>query len=1179
MTFRRCLPVFFVAAVALRSGLCAATPKPLATDALVISRAKFTQLVDAALAWVSRHPASPQSPRLLARVIMAASVRGDDGSQLMVAQRRLLTCFPLSLESRYWLAMTPSAKAYRTATSEMLYWYGSKPDRRRALAVDHLLRVGLRRFALAGIYKGQFSNAMLCYLAARQAGDAAVADEMLGCTEPSSADKKYAAATAEDEIRELVLNQGISAQRKLTYLSLLGRYGAVSPLQHYYLHRLPPALRHSAQGLRIEARVLVFRKHFKRALALLAQAQAHHHHNARAEFMQTYCNAVLGRAGPAASAAARLRRDFPQSRWLAEASQLAKVAAAAPTADMQLTRFLLTRLHWAGRKLTGMQIQAAFTPATGAPWHGYCGVANGQLTMQIWHHGHVAAALASNHGTSRIFDPRQGKTFVFRQAAKVPATSASPNAAASLPTQLANILATLGSRELSARGLLNQYLPASLKTYVGVQTLFKLLHENGGFVLPATRRGDAITYAIIFAGIDKPGLKRIAVTVRRGGSAISIRCGQWAVLHVTTSASKHFRLSPPPWPPGPVVQVKKRANASLEAMAILVQSYLPAGIKALAALATRPLPGLREQIPALMPHCYVPDGQRNAPPFAGSSHHPLSAGFLAAAPQRAAATLVWAKLHANSNAAPARLFHAIMLAKVSGHPRLRGRIERWLILHDGASLQGHYDLQRFSTPTKLGRLIQALLDANAVRMTRRRAVEVMRVVYYAMEQFNQDKKFLDLFGTGHHVAAAFCAGVAAQIGWTKFAASLNSLVAKLAQSDKTLAAVRRALSQPGLTNQQRIQMLAAVGKSRQAAFLAAYLLVRMGRANYDPATKLAAALIYLRTNHLHRALACAQELPEKEATAHLEFIRVDCQMRLGQARAARKTALHALKMFPQSKWRKDLRLLSEACMSVQKNQRFYAAALLRVDQWLIHNAWGVEITGKLSAPGISPWTFTVAGQRRFWQLYAEHGGEPVVAIRGTRHGVYMLSPTRPLIRVVRGESTVVGFTINERRRAQGRARFSMDFGSSARSYAFMPLRLQLCSRYFHTAAGIRQLVATHTTGDLLLAPTSSKRGETFTVVAISPKRPQQYTCTFRVGRDGRPQSIHLGTNIAVRFHFLIRRGQHFHGLPWPSYKVVVVKGGSAAVMGQWIDQLGHAMLALEKMAVAKPTPALPSLRR
>ncbi len=1160
----------------------------------MVSRAKFTHIADAAIAWAKHHPTAPQSPRLLARVIMAASVRADDGSQLMVAARRLLTDFPQSIEARYSLAATPTAKAYRLLVSKMLYWYGSRPDLRRATAVDHLLRVGLRRFALPGIYKGQFVDAMLCFLAARQADDAAVADEMLGCTEPSPADKKNMSVTAADEIRELVTSRNMTASQKLADLSVLGRRSAsVVLLEHYYLHRMSPALRRSPRCLRIRAQVLVSRDNFRRALVVLAHAQAKSH-NAKAELMQVYCNAVLDRAGPAAAAAMQLRRDFPQSRWLTEACELAKLAAAEPVADRQLTRFLLARLQWAGRKLTGMQIHATLKPTSGTPWKGYWGVSDGHLAVQVWHKGSVDAALASNHGTSRIFDPRRKKTFVLPPATTGEMPAASPNPVASPPAEVSDLLATLGSRELSARGLVNEYVPARLKTYLGVQELFKLLHYKGGFVVPPARNGTAITYAIVFAGIDKPGLWRITAKVRRGGSTISIRCAHWAALRVTTSSSSHFHISPPPWPAGPVVRVKNPADENMEVLKVLLQGWLPAGMKALESLASRRLPGLAVQIPALTPHCYVRDKQWNAPPFTGSPRHALPAKFRTAARRRAAAALAWAKDHRNSGTVPAKLFHAIMLAKLAHHPKLRGRIERWLILHDGASLQGRYDLQRFSTPKEFGRLVQAMLDANAVRMTRRRAVGVMRVLYYGVERFNHDKTFIDLFGTGNHVAAAFCAGVASQAGWTKVAAELNALVAELAHSDKTLATVRHALSQPDLTNGQRIQALAEVDKSRQAPFLAAYLLAQMGHlARENPGTERAAALIYLQTNHLRRALACTQELQEKGATAQAEFIRADCQMRLGHTRAARKTTLHALKSFPHSRWRKELQLLAEVCMSNQENRRLYAATLLRVDQWLIHRAWGVELTGKLDLPGMRPWAITVAAQSGFWQLYADHGGQPAVAARITRHAVYVLAQARPLIRVFRVSNACAGLALSFLQRAEGGWAFSVEAplncGNPGGHYIFMPPQQQLRNRYFHTAAGIRQFLAASTTVDLFLAPIAGHNCETLTVAAISPMQPQEHTYVFRLGNDGQPRSIHLGTHIGVRFHFLTRRGQHFHKPPWPSYRAVVVKGGNAAVLNAWMAQISHIILALERSTVAesktdgakaaKPKPARPSQRR
>ena len=478
---------------------------------LYASHAKFQQIAAAALAWAKGHPKSPDSPRLLFRVVMAATVRGDDPQDLNIAQRRLVLEFPDSNEARYFLANIPDSSAYRAVVTMLLRWFTYHPNQRNSRIIDGVIRSGLQRFSIGAVYKNTFQNALLCYLVTHEAGDTEVADEMLGATEPSSSDGEYPKKLAGDEVREVVVD---GVMTPLAKFRLLGRLGQAEPtylLERYYLHCMPAAVRSSKKLLKLHAEELILNGHFQRALALLI-GSSRHKSNAHVEFLRIYCYAVLGHPGRAAKAAKQLAADFPKSPWEPDALELAKLAADQRVADGQVAGSVLQFLHAMGNNVRGYEIRAMLNGKRKTAWRFYGGVAGRAGNIQVRKNGDVVAAIAWNPRALRLFNPGAKRTFriLLGLAGKASPSDISPS------SYLADVLSNLGTSELDAKGIVARYLPASLRTYAGAMGLFQKARRFGVFFTEQRDQGGKTSFEVVIAGISNPKWIEISATLEHG---------------------------------------------------------------------------------------------------------------------------------------------------------------------------------------------------------------------------------------------------------------------------------------------------------------------------------------------------------------------------------------------------------------------------------------------------------------------------------------------------------------------------------------------------------------------------------------------------------------------------------------------------------------------------------------
>ncbi len=1144
-------------------------------DVLYLSHAKFLKLAAAALAWVEKHPNSPESPHLLFQVIMSATVRGDDQSDLKAARRQLLLDFPDSTESHYFLARipsprsttvaSPSAKAYRATVSDLLAWYTRHPTRKNAKAIDGVIRSGLQRFAIRAARANDSQYAMLCYLVAHAAGDTTVANEMIGATEPTKDAENSAEALATAEIREVVIDNDMPTLQKLKDLDILGQSGSTSLLVRYYLHRLPPGEQSSSQIIAIRASDLTECHHFHRALVVIAAAAKRGIQTDRLAFLQVYCKAVLGKVRGAQAAAQAMQAAYPKSRWTVVALELARLAATQDVAEIQLVNAALRYAHWAGKHINGCELRATFKPASNSFWTAYAGIAGHHGEMQISRNGSMIAGVAWNRHIIRLLDPKANCTVIMPMSQKV-GSSAHHTAP---DTKIADILESLGSADLSARGLLSRYTPTWMKTYAGAMRIFAIMHKNGCFIAPLPSRHGSEACELVVANLFHPELLRISVTFDRRTHHLKVTCSPYLTLSVEASSSAQFVLASPQWPVTKSVRKPKTLSGSLNAIA----GQLPGWTKALGEL-TKSFQSIRsgddKTITSLEQAALATSGTRLPPEFDGGENI-VPPQVAAQVSQKAGKTLAWARLHPNAVDAPARLFNALMLAKLARKPTLAGRLERRLILYYGSSVQGRYDLARFATPAEFGDLVQALFKHNAYRMTPSRQKAILRVVYYGLQEFANSKNEKDIFGTGHRVALVFCDMLALQAGWADLAKNLHSAIVALATSDKTFASVWDCVSQPGQTPAERIDKLAHVEGSRMNLFLAIYLIRMSHHRHANAKIMRSAELVYSETGHFRRACAYADDLAKQNLnSARIEFIHATCELRLGKPASARQTALEAMKLFPSSPWKSDLQLLAANSQSNQGNFQKCVKALLTADRWAIREPEGFEVSVHYVHAGKPACTACLAGASGFFQLYVGLGTDPIMAIRIRNKMLDMLAPTRSLIERYNSGNIYVGGSCSAVFHIEGTQTFSIRYGFSSGvvgAYTFPPLTQQLKQYYVYSDAGIRRMLSSATRGDIFLAPVTGQNGNIFTIVALSSPHPSQQQMTFEIRTTGRPEWLKTNGGLTFHFQFLTKQHPRFDKLPWPKCRVVMRHATGWALIGRAISNLtGGAAMATKAIA-------------
>ena len=1128
-------------------------------SALYISHSKFQKIASAALAWAKKHPQSANSPRLLFRVLMAATVRGDDPQDLSIAQRRLILDFPGSNEARYFLAnipgpragpiSPPSGAAYRAVVSSLLRWFTYHPEKRYARIIGGVVRSGLSRFGIHAVYKNTFQDALLCYLATHKAGDTQVADEMLGATEPSSSDGKYPKALAGDEIREVVVDR---AMTPLAKFRLLGRLGQTEPtylLERYYLHCMPAALRSSKKLLKRHAEELILNGHFRRALDLLAGSR-HEESNAHVEFFFVYCDAVLGRPNRAARAAKQLAAHFPKSPWEPDALKLAKLAAGQSAAERQIVSQVLQLLHAVGNDVRGYELRATTNGEHKTSWQFYAGVAGRAGNIQVRKNGRVVAAIAWNPRALRLFNPSAKSTFRMPVglAGRASAGDISPSA------DLAEALSDLGTSEFDAKGILARYLPASLKTYAGAMQFFQQARRFGVFFTKQRDQGERASFGLVIAGISNPKWMEISATLNRTHHLLKLTCGDHAELSLVGSSSPHFAISPPKWPAGGVLQQKKSMAAALKDASALLPGWFRISDNLTTTVISLEHGSDHDYIAALKAKALIKYPAKLPPAFNGTGPA-LPPHFSASARQEAKKLLAWSRKNPNSALAPEKLFTGFMLAKLAKQPIVAGRLERRLVLFYGSSLQGRYDLTRFTTASKFGNLVQALLKHNANRMTPGREAAILRVIYYGLQEFGHANDRANIFGTGHRVSAVFCEAIAMQAGWAKLAQEFRGAVVSLAASDKTLASVWHIFAQPGLTPVERIEKLTRIKKSEISPYLTLYLIHMSHHRHVNPTIMRDAEQLYAATGQWKRACTYGNDLARLHRdSARTAFILGYCELRLRQSDTARQTALNAVKEFPKSPWVTNLNLLASESLSYRKYFQQCVTALHAVDIWLTRKPTGFEITVHFSAVGKPAFFGYLAATTRVIQLFGSLSGKPFMALRiGQKHLEAFSSGNARLHRYDSG-NIHAGALFSVHRYSENGWVYRLGMPFSTNPYASRPLAQQLGSCYLHTAAGITKFLAGTETGALLLRSKKIGSLTTFEMRQFSLSQPTNRGVEFQVRRSGRPVQV-TSKGMVLRFHFLIGKEQHFSNLAWPGYKAVDGRSTGLALAGRVLSEM------------------------
>ncbi len=1135
------------------------------SNALYISHAKFQKIATAALAWAKGHPQSPDSPRLLFRVVMAATVRGDDPRDLSIAQRRLILDFPGSNEARYFLANIPGSKAYRAVVTSLLRWFTYHPKKRNAHIIDGVIRSGLQHFGIDAVSVNFSQNALLCYLVTHEAGDTEVANEMLGATEPSSSDGKYPKKLAGDEIREVVVD---GTMTPLAKFRLLGRLGQTEPtylLERYYLHCMPAAVRSSKKLLKLHAEELILNGHFRRALALLT-GSSRHESSANVEFLRIYCYAVLGHPGRAAKAAKQLAADFPKSPWEHDALKLAKLAAGQSAAEGQVVSQVLQLLHAVGNNVRGYELRATLNGKHKTAWRFYGGVAGRAGNIQIRKNGDVVAAIAWNSRAVRLFNPSAKRTFRLPVglAGRASAGDSSPSA------DLARVLSALGTSELDAKGILARYLPASLKTYAGTMQFFHQARRFGVFFTQQRDQGEKTSFGVVIAGISNPKWMEVSATLNRTHHLLKLTCGDHAELSLVGSSSPHFALSPPKWPPGSVLQQKKSMATALKDVSALLPGWFGIFGNLMTTANSLEHDSNHDYIAALKAKALIKYPAELPPAFNGTGPA-LSPHFSAAAQQKAVEMLAWARKNSNSALAPEKLFTGFMLARLAKQPVLAGRLERRLVLFYGSSLQGRYDLTRFTTASEFGHLVQALLKHNANKMTPPREAAILRVVYYGVEEFGNTNDRADIFGTGHRVSAVFCEAIAMQAGWAKLAQEFRGAVVSLAASDKTLASVSHIFVQPGLTPAERIEKLTGIKKSKISPYLTLYLIHMSHHRHVNPTIMRDAEQLYAATDQWKRACIYGNDLARLHRdSARTAFILGYCELRLRQSAAARQTALDAVKKFPKSPWVTNLNLLASESLTYRKNSQQCAQALRTVDHWLIRKPTGFEITVHFQAVGKPAFFGYFAATTHFIQLFGSLNDKPFMALRMRQKHLEVLSPdTARFQRYSSGEINV-GAVVSIHRYTENGWVFQFGVPFSAKPYGYCPLVQQLKGHYLSTDAGVRQFLACTGRQALLLRPQSIGSITTFEMRQFSLRRPTDHTVTFQVERSGRPIMLR-SHRMTLHFRFLSGTKHYFRHLAWPQYKVINGRATGMEMFGRVLSELSSGAAAVYKLAETHPS--------
>ncbi|MGC9261713.1 MAG: hypothetical protein ACP5I8_16745, partial [Phycisphaerae bacterium] len=675
-----------------------------------------------------------------------------------------------------------------------------------------------------------------------------------------------------DEIREVVIDRTMTPMEKLEALNQLSRSNSTYLLERYYLHLLPAAVRSSKKLLKIHAEELILNGHFRRALAVLA-GHIRQESDAHVELLRVYCDAVLGRPGRATSAAEQLKADFPKSPWGPDALELAKLAADQRVADGQVASNVLQFLHAMGNSVRGYEIRATLNGKQKSTWRFYGGVAGRAGNIQVRKNGDVVAAIAWNPRALRLFNPSAKRTF------RIPLGLAGQASAADISpsTDLAGVLSVLGTSELDAKGILARYLPASLRTYVGAMGLFQQARRFGVFFSKQRDQGGKTSFGVVIAGISNPKWIEISATLEHRHPLLTLTGANHTELSLVASSSPHFALSPPKWPPGGIVQ-QKGSLVALKDVSALLPGWFGIFGNLMTTVNSLEHGSNHDYISALRAKALIKYPAELPPAFNGTGPA-LPPHFSASAQQEAKKLLAWSRKNPNSALAPEKLFNGFMLARLANRPVIAGKLERRLVLLYGSTLQGRYDLSRFTKASQFGNLVQALLRHNANKMTKSREVAILRVVYYGLQEFGNTDDRADIFGTGHRVSAVFCEAIATQAGWAKLAQELRGAVASLAASDKTLASVWHVFVQPGLTPSERIEKLTGIKKSKISPYLTLFLIHMSAQRYLDPKIMRDAEQLCAATGQWKRACVYGNDLARLHRdSARTEFILAYCEL-------------------------------------------------------------------------------------------------------------------------------------------------------------------------------------------------------------------------------------------------------------------------------------------------------------
>ena len=402
--------------------------------------------------------------------------------------------------------------------------------------------------------------------------------------------------------------------------------------------------------------------------------------------------------------------------------------------------------------------------------------------------------------------------------------------------------------------------------------------------------------------------------------------------------------------------------------------------------------------------------------------------------------------------------------------------------------------------------------------------------------------------------------MAVEYGFPKLAGKLQTIATNLVQSDKPLVRAESLLTSPKISVGRRFYGLSRMkGGGEMLPYVCVFALSEYKEPKASRRYLQGMELLFAETHQYSRAIAYGNELRQRHwSTAYTDYLMALLELRENHGKRAHAIAIDAIREFKNTPWRGDLEVIRRASRSSHVVSAEAVTAMLKLDNWLIHNKKAADIFIRWRIHRDDLLGGQVLWAHHLLQLYLTLNHHPLLADRVGRNNFELINGSGTAFDVYRmtGIYTLIKIRIDQGVAAPSRFHLGLGFSGDSDPEAYYnspPVADTLLKPFLHTRYGLRMTM--RKLGEVVY--TGRRKGDSKATSNVlifnSPGFAPNLRNWFEVGlaASGRPLWFKSGTGVTARFNFTANASRlripGWPGLP----NIIEPHMNGMAITGKW----------------------------